>query len=38
MQLPLTHTMGAIQAAHIFVALAIIGVAERLYAAIQRAS
>jgi hypothetical protein len=38
MQLPLTfHTMGAIQAAHIFVALAIIGVAERLYAAIQRA-
>ena len=38
MQLPLTfHTMGAIQAAHIFLALAIIGVAERLYAAIQRA-
>ncbi len=38
MQLPITfHTMGAIQAAHIFVALAIIGVSERLYAAIQRA-
>ncbi len=37
MQLPITlHTMGAIQAAHIFVALAVIGVAERLYAAIQR--
>lgn len=38
MQLPLTlHTLGAIQVVHIFLALAIIGVAERLYAAIQRA-
>ncbi len=38
MQLPLIpHTMGAIQVAHIFLALAIIGVAERLYSAIQRA-
>jgi hypothetical protein len=38
LQLPLTfHTMRAIQVVHIFVALAIIGVAERLYAAIQRA-
>ncbi len=38
MQLPLTyHTLRAIQVAHIFVALAIIGVAERLYSAIQRA-
>ena len=38
MQLPLIpHTMGAIQAAHIFLALAIIGVAERLYSAIQHA-
>jgi hypothetical protein len=37
MQLPLVpHTMGAIQAAHIFVALAIIGVAERLYSGISR--
>jgi hypothetical protein len=39
MQLPLLpHTMGAIQAAHIFLALAIIGVAERLYSAIHRAA
>ena len=37
-QLPLTfHTMGAIQAAHIFFALSTIGVAERLYDAIRRA-
>jgi hypothetical protein len=37
MQLPLaSHTMRAIQVLHIFLALAIIGVAERLYAAIQR--
>jgi hypothetical protein len=36
LQLPLTfHSMRAIQIVHIFVALAIIGVAERLYAAIQ---
>lgn len=39
MQLPLTsHGLRAIQVAHIFIALAIIGIAERLYAAIQRAS
>jgi hypothetical protein len=38
LQLPLTfHTMRAIQVVHIFIALAIIGVAERLYGAIQRA-
>jgi hypothetical protein len=38
MQLPLVfHTMGAIQVAHIAIALSIIGVAERLYSAIQRA-
>lgn len=38
MQLPLTfHTMRAIQVVHIFLALAIIGVAERLYGAIQAA-
>jgi hypothetical protein len=37
-QLPLTfHTLGAIQVAHIFFALATIGVAERLYSAIRRA-
>jgi hypothetical protein len=36
MQLPLTfHTLGAIQVAHIVLALLIIGVAERLYAAIH---
>lgn len=36
LQLPLTfHTMRAIQIVHIFVALAIIGIAERLYSAIQ---
>lgn len=38
MQLPLTfHTMRAIQVVHIFLALAIIGVAERLHAAVHRA-
>jgi hypothetical protein len=38
MQLPLTsHMMGAIQVAHIIFALATIGVAERLYAAIRNA-
>jgi hypothetical protein len=38
MQLPLTfHTMRPIQVIHIFVGLAIIGVAERLYSAIQSA-
>jgi hypothetical protein len=36
-QLPLTfHTLGAIQVAHVVVALATIGVAESLYAAIRR--
>jgi hypothetical protein len=39
MQLPLTfHTLGAIQVMHIVLALATIGVAERLYAAIRSAS
>ncbi len=37
-QLPLTfHTLGAIQVAHIALALAVIGVGESLYAAIRRA-
>jgi uncharacterized membrane protein YvlD (DUF360 family) len=37
-QLPLTfHTLGAIQAAHVVLALATIGVAESLYASIRRA-
>jgi hypothetical protein len=37
-QLPLTfHAMGAIQIAHVAIALATIGVAESLYAAIRRA-
>ena len=37
-QLPLTfHTMGAIQVAHIALALAVIGVGESLYAVIRRA-
>ena len=39
MQLPLVaRSMGAIQVAHIAIALTIIGVGERLYSAIQRAS
>jgi presenilin-like A22 family membrane protease len=38
MQLPLTfHTLGAIQVVHIILALATIGVAERLFAAIRNA-
>jgi hypothetical protein len=38
MQLPLVfHSLGAIQVAHIAIALSIVGVAERLYSAIQRA-
>ena len=38
MQLPLVfHSMGAIQAAHIFVALSVIGIAERLHSVIQQA-
>jgi hypothetical protein len=38
MQLPLTfHTLGVIQIVHIFFALATIGVAEKLYAAIRAA-
>jgi hypothetical protein len=38
MQLPvIAHSMGAIQVAHIAIALSIIGLAERLYSAIQRA-
>lgn len=36
-QLPLTfHTLGAIQIAHVVLALAVIAVAESLYAAIRR--
>lgn len=38
-QLPLVfHSFGAIQIAHVIVALAVIGVAESLYGAIRRAS
>jgi hypothetical protein len=38
MQLPLLfHAMGLIQAMHIAIALSVIGIAERLYSAIQRA-
>jgi hypothetical protein len=38
LQLPLTfHTLGMIQVIHIMIALMTIGVAERLYATIQRA-
>lgn len=38
-QLPLTfHTLGAIQVAHVVLALATISVAESLYASIRRAS
>lgn len=38
MQLPLTaHSLGAIQVAHIAIALSTIGLAERLYSIIRRA-
>jgi hypothetical protein len=38
MQLPLVfHVMGAIQVAHIAIALSVVGLAERLYSAIRRA-
>lgn len=38
MQLPLVYrSLGAVQVAHIAIALTVIGVAERVYSAIQRA-
>jgi hypothetical protein len=38
MQLPLVfHSLGAVQVAHIALALSAIGLAERLYSAIRRA-
>jgi hypothetical protein len=38
MQLPLVfHSMGALQVAHVAIALTVIGVAERLHSAIHRA-